>query len=108
MQKKQVDLRRYRPNKALEPSKETKKTKRAFNGESNLTDLLGTDIFGEMADPFGNGGKVPNARPSKTVYSNQPSKPVLNRQSSKANRFEKYHLGFSKSLVKRALPSSRH
>lgn len=47
-QKKQ-DLRKFKPQVPIQPSKGQKKTTRPFTRDSNLTDLLGTDIFGGNA-----------------------------------------------------------
>ena len=87
-QHKKVDMRRYRPNEPLQPSKGQKKTTRPFARGSNLTDLLGTDIFGAKSGPFENGNDL-FSRPSEAILKPQPS---LNRKNSSTSRFDKYIL----------------
>lgn len=84
-QKKTIDPRRYRPNEPLQPTKGKKKATRPFARGSNLTDLLGTDIFGgQMASEHAEPAPL---RPSNTIREQQP---MLKKQNSNVSPFGKW------------------
>lgn len=101
-----VDLRRYRPNEPLQPSKGKKKAVRPFTRDSNLTDLLGTDIFGGQVAT----DKKENAllRPSEKKLAPQPP---LKRNPTSANQMaqrNQNHLGRSQFAKQPPLDQTRY
>jgi len=49
-QVKKQDVRKFRPQGPIKPSKKKTIPKRTMNQKSNLTDLIDVDIFGEKMD----------------------------------------------------------
>ena len=85
IQKKQ-DIRKFKPQVPMQPSKGQKKNTRYHNRESNLTDLLGTDIFG------GNQASSNNDKPSNKPRKSSSSNNYVPRKSSNNE-----HSGYIKS-----------
>jgi hypothetical protein len=75
LQKKQ-DIRKFKPQVPMQPSKGQKKNTRYPNRESNLADLLGTDIFG------GNQALSSNDKPSNQPRKSSSSNNYVPRKSS--------------------------
>jgi len=74
-QDKKQDIRKFRPQGPIKPSKKKSVPQRSMNRESNLTDLIDVDIFGEKVDP--NAGplfKTPRTQPLRQnpVFPQQP------------------------------------
>lgn len=72
---KKTDLRRFKPQGPIKPSKKKTKAQRPMNKNKNLTDLIDVDIFG---DKMGSDVLFGDNRNNRT---NQPNHGFMKKQT---------------------------